>query len=261
MGARGARARPDAAAADSEPAAAAKKRRVAGPPCAFLAQWLWKREAKSDKERFDTPYCYPFEPAGEEPSTLVLEQRRFSAEGFASTVWDSAIVLSKFLELRGRGALTGKQCLELGSGCGLLSTVLARLGATVTSTDLECNLPLLRENLRANCDQDVRVEPLMWAAETARAVRGDRVFDLVLASDVMYLEEAVPALVGTLLALCSMDTEVLIAHGRNRPAEKAFLTAVQRAGFSCHEVLVEQLHPVYNCLDVSVLQLRLRSES
>ena len=105
---------------------------------------------------------------------MLIEQRRFGPEvrrqcsgcsgryrsagpgtpqGFASTVWDSSIVLSKFLERRfgaGPAALSGRRAVELGAGCGLVSCVLARLGADVTATDMEPNLPLLRDNLRAN---------------------------------------------------------------------------------------------------------------
>ena len=72
-----------------------------------------------------------------------------TAQGFASTVWDSSIVLSKYLERRG-AVLAGLRAVELGSGCGLVSCVLARLGCHVTATDMACNLPLLCENLRAN---------------------------------------------------------------------------------------------------------------
>ena len=75
-------------------------------------------------------------------------------QGFASTVWDSSIVLSKYLERRfgaGPAALAGRRAVELGAGCGLVSCVLARLGADITATDMEPNLPLLRDNLRANC--------------------------------------------------------------------------------------------------------------
>ena len=67
-------------------------------------------------------------------------------------MWDSSIVLSKYLERRfGPAALAGRRAVELGAGCGLVSCVLAHLGADVTATDMEPNLPLLRDNLRANC--------------------------------------------------------------------------------------------------------------
>jgi hypothetical protein len=100
-------------------------------------------------------------------------------------------------------------------------------------------------------------------------------FNLVLACDVMYVDEAVPALVTTLAALAraggtggsgsggsgggdnGRGTEVLIAHGRNRGAEPAFLKAAAAAGLAVAAVPPSELDPVYQCSDVSVLRLSL----
>ena len=65
---------------------------------------------------------YPFGPLGQGGGVeeqLRVEQRPFGAEGFASTVWDSSIVMSKYLE-RHSSQFAGKRCLELGAGCGLV---------------------------------------------------------------------------------------------------------------------------------------------
>jgi hypothetical protein len=68
--------------------------------------------------------------------------------------------------------------VELGAGCGLVSAVLGRLGAVVTTTDLEENLPLLRENLAANAlgaESAPRVRPLHAPdGELGRALRNVR---------------------------------------------------------------------------------------
>ena len=65
------------AAQPAEPALPpAKPRRTYDKPCAFLAAWLWKRESKSDEERFDAPYEYPFAGGG----VLTIAQRRFGPE-------------------------------------------------------------------------------------------------------------------------------------------------------------------------------------
>ncbi len=117
-------------------------------------------------------------------------------------------MLAKFLELRGSEAYAGKRCLELGAGCGLLSCVLARMGAaTVVATDMACNLPLLRENLEANCDAarvSAHAHALTWGRAAAEAVLAAAVLgdacDLLVASDIMYVVDAVPDLVATLQA-------------------------------------------------------------
>lgn len=98
-----------------------------------LDQCAWKREFKSEAERFERPYEYVLRrpEAGAGGHKLVLRQRPFGPEGFASTVWDSAIVLARYLEREGEGRYRGARCVELGAGCGLPGLVLATLGATV----------------------------------------------------------------------------------------------------------------------------------
>lgn len=104
--------------------------------------------------RFERPYLHPLAlPGGEggaaQQQQLTVHQQRFRAEGFASTVWDSSIVLAKYFE-RHAGRYAGARCLDLSAGCGLPGLVLARLGARVTATDLSPNLPLLEKNAAAN---------------------------------------------------------------------------------------------------------------
>ena len=65
-------------------------------------------------------------------------------------VWDSSIVLAKFIEAQGAPRFAGTRCLDLSAGCGLPGLVLAKLGAAVTATDLAPNLPLLEKNSAAN---------------------------------------------------------------------------------------------------------------
>ena len=62
------------------------------PGSSVLERLSWAREYKSHAERFERPFVYEMEPPG---TTLTLQQAPFDAEGFASTVWDSAIVLAK----------------------------------------------------------------------------------------------------------------------------------------------------------------------
>ena len=77
------------------------------------------------------------------PEMLCIKQAPFGPLGFASTVWDSSIVMAKYIE-KNAGVFKGKRCVELGAGCGLVGVVLARVGAEVVLTDLHPNLPLLQ---------------------------------------------------------------------------------------------------------------------
>lgn len=60
----------------------------------------------------------------------------------------------------------------------------------------------------------------------------------------MYISEVLPQLIASLAALCSPGTTVLVAHGRNRPAEPEFKAAAQQH-FSIELVPSSELDPVY----------------
>lgn len=223
---------------------------------AFLRSWAWKREHQPDRVRFDRPYTHELELPGGGACTLTVHQQRFSAErtGFASTVWDSSIVVAKWAEKAGIWA--GRRVLDLSAGCGLVGLVCAKLGAAVTATDLEPNLPLLRRNAEANgCDIEVREHA--WGSSVAVL---EPPYHLVAVCDCMYVREAVPALVRTLAALAGPETQVIVAHGRNRQAETAFLAAAS-THFMVAEVPSEELDEVYQCSDVTVVRLRLKREA
>ncbi|KAH7529495.1 hypothetical protein FEM48_Zijuj05G0190000 [Ziziphus jujuba var. spinosa] len=75
-----------------------------------------------------------------------------------SVMWDSGVVLAKFLEHAvdsGTLLLHSKKIVELGSGCGLVGCIAALLGGQVILTDLLDRLRLLRKNVEVNlshCD-------------------------------------------------------------------------------------------------------------
>lgn len=225
------------------------------PQPSFLSTWRFKREHLPDADRYDRPYVH--KAFGTE---LRLEQRRHDSGGapggFASTVWDSSIVVAKFLE-RHRASLTGKRAIELGAGVGLVSAALAGAGATVTATDLPANLELLRSNLDAAAKalgvDAPAVAPLEWGDDTgAAALRPP--FDVVVACDCMYKREAVSDLIASLESLSKPGTRLFVAHGRNRFAEADFLELVVDA-FSVEDVPEDALEPNFKASDVRVLEL------
>ncbi|KAF8055749.1 METTL21A [Scenedesmus sp. PABB004] len=165
-----------------------------------------------------------------------------------------SIVVAKLLERLGPRWAAGRRCLDLSAGCGLVAIVLAKLGADVTATDLEPNLPLLRENCGANGVPGVAVVEHRWGTPPAGALAAP--FDVVVACDVMYVHELVADLVASLRALVSPDRGVAyVAHGRNRPAEPAFVAAAAAAGFAVSRVPSAELDPVFQTSDVDVLRL------
>ena len=122
-------------------------------------------------------------------------------DGTGACVWDAAITLCDHLCERPQ-LVEGRRVVELGSGCGVLSIVAARLGARcVHATDLEQALLLLARNVWLNeaaagqaqggdAGGGVTVGCCNWGnalhAERVRAqCPGERV-DLILGSDLVY---------------------------------------------------------------------------
>jgi len=202
------------------------------------------------------------------PSTLTLRQAPFtkSADGaFASTVWDSSIVVSKMLE-RHPSLVRGRRCLDLSAGVGLVAAVMARVGAAhVAATDLGPNLGLLRENLSganvAGAEGRVAVAEHRWGEGVDELVAelGGRPSVLV-GCDLMYIDDpaTVRALVATVRRLPDWDRAgacVLFAHGRNNRAEPMFVAECGRQGLACEEVPDSELHPGFVAEDVAVLRV------
>ncbi|KAL7263296.1 hypothetical protein ACSBR1_001465 [Camellia fascicularis] len=76
-----------------------------------------------------------------------------------SVLWDSGVVLRKFLEHvveSGTMLLQGKKVVELGYGCGLVGCIAVLLGAEVILTDLLDRLRLMRKNVGTNLYGNVR---------------------------------------------------------------------------------------------------------
>ena len=71
----------------------------------------------------------------------------------------------------------------------------------------------------------------------------------------MYIEEAVIPLVASLEVLCHQETVILMAYGRNRPAEASFLSRAAKA-FDITELASKDLDGKYQCSDVKVLRLQ-----
>lgn len=165
-----------------------------------------------------------------------------SASGICGRVWDSALVLGRWL-CRAQAELSGVRALELGAGSGLAGIVAASLGARVLLTDLEEALPLLELNAAANaplCDAAPTAAPLEWgdaelhpacASFVSPAAPGTRQPPLwLLCSDVVYAPEAYAPLLATLrrLAPDAASARIVMAHRSRHPDENDFWRPARR---------------------------------
>ncbi|CAG9461925.1 unnamed protein product [Pedinophyceae sp. YPF-701] len=250
---------PGAAAARDAPEAA--KRAASGTADPFMRAWAWKREHLPDRARFHKPYKYDLNGGGvsdagrDVGAQLTIEQAPFGPEGFASTVWDSSIVVAKMLE-KAAERVRGKRCLELSAGTGLVAVVMARLGASrVVATDLEPNLPLLRRNVAKN-GADVEVAAHSWG-EPVAALGGP--FEVISVCDCMYVDEddVVRALARSIAALLAADGLAVVAQGRNDRAWERFVAQCAAQGLAPPRAVGDdELDEVYRAPDVSVWEIR-----
>ncbi len=136
-----------------------------------------------------------------------------------SVLWRSGVALARELD----GAdLAGKRVIELGCGLGAPSLVAARRGARVLATDLsEEALELLVRNADLNV-VSVATEVRSWDGPNAAA---GAPFDVVLAADVLYEEEAIGPLLSLLPRLAQ---EVRLADPGRSPAETFLERASER---------------------------------
>ncbi|KAH9604547.1 hypothetical protein KSS87_016983 [Heliosperma pusillum] len=169
-----------------------------------------------------------------------------------SVMWDSGIVLSKFLEHAVDTKcllLQGKKVVELGSGCGLVGCVAALAGSQVILTDLPDRLRLLNKNVdtnlrTSNIPGSALVTELIWGDDPDPEIL-DPLPDYVLGSDVVYSEEAVGDLVATLQQLCGKQTTIILSGElRNDEILEYFLEAAMGC-FVIGRLDQSELHPEY----------------
>eukprot|EP00698_Gefionella_okellyi_P025268 TRINITY_DN919_c0_g1_i2.p1 TRINITY_DN919_c0_g1~~TRINITY_DN919_c0_g1_i2.p1 ORF type:complete len:724 (-),score=160.69 TRINITY_DN919_c0_g1_i2:29-2200(-) len=140
--------------------------------------------------------------------TIELKQKP-EVEDVAFLVWEGAIVLSHYLEEH--ESISGKRCIELGSGTGLMGICVSFLGADVTITDLEHVVPLMQDNVNSNCTQTCKIRAMAhsWGSSVADL---DPPYDVILCSDVIYNEKVIPQLVASITALSNESTDVFLAY-------------------------------------------------
>ncbi|CAL4894787.1 unnamed protein product [Urochloa decumbens] len=186
-----------------------------------------------------------------------------------AVVWDSGVVLAKFLEHAADSQqlhLRDARAVDLGSGCGLVGCVAALLGAHVVLTDLPDRLKLLRKNVSLNVDDphvpgSARVTELVWGDDPHHELAREPLPDFVLGSDVIYNEEAVDDLLLTLNQLSGQHTTILLAGElRNDAVLECFLEAAME-DFLIACIEQDQWHPEFRSNRVALFILVKKPES
>ncbi|WP_029894125.1 class I SAM-dependent methyltransferase [Desulfohalovibrio reitneri] len=140
---------------------------------------------------------------------------------FWAKVWRTAIILSFFVQ---KLPAQGRNLLEIGAGVGVCGLFAAAHGFNVTVTDIHPDALLFAKigALKNSLDERVRVLPCDFTTDRL----GER-FDVVLGSEVLYMDEHYRALTKFLGAHLAKDedAEIILAKEYTRKAKKFFKLA------------------------------------
>lgn len=205
-------------------------------------------------------------------NTLSLQQDNKTMH-VGTSVWPGSIVLVKFADhwssLNPKTPnpnpysdllnFSGKRGVELGTGCGVAGMGLYLLGLTdVYLTDIAAVMPALKHNLKKNkpvLKKSLKIAQLYWA-NSVQIKALSPPFDVVIAADVVYLEETVRPLVETMVKMVAEDGVVLLGYQLRSPEADKLFWEVSGEVFKIEKVPHEDLHPEYNYEETDVYIFR-----
>ncbi|XP_063860985.1 protein N-lysine methyltransferase METTL21D-like isoform X1 [Scylla paramamosain] len=180
-------------------------------------------------------------------------------------VWDAAIVLAKYLEVREKGKrklLKGSSVVELGAGTGCVGLAAALLGAShVTLTDLPELLPLLKINCAQNTPNIhgvAEVQQLTWG--NTHQIQAIEVPDVILLADCIYYGESLEPLVSTVRSLSSSTTTVIMSYelrtDGNKPELQRKFFDLMEEYFTKERIPEQEHHSTYRSEDILIYEFR-----
>ncbi|KAL2937886.1 Protein-lysine methyltransferase METTL21D [Bienertia sinuspersici] len=194
-------------------------------------------------------------------TTLSLEQDNASMH-VGTSVWPCSLVLVKFADHWSPTNPTTpspnpystlldfrhKRAIELGTGCGVAGMGLYLLGLhNIILTDIAPVMPALKHNLKKNkpvLNKSLKTAQLYWA-NSAQMSALSPPFDVVVAADVVYIEESVRPLVETMVGMLKDDGVVLLGYQLRSPEADKLFWEVCNEVFEIQKIPHQHLHPQY----------------
>ncbi|KAL6975890.1 hypothetical protein U1Q18_024685 [Sarracenia purpurea var. burkii] len=239
-----------------------------------LTAILFHRERERERER---EMRFTDSPVIELPvrDALLSIQQDNGSFHVGTTVWPCSLVLVKFadrwLPITSTASdpnpnpyaalldFRNKRAVEIGAGCGAAGMGLHLLGLhDVVLTDIAPVMPALKRNLKRNksvLGKTLKTAQLYWTKPDQIKALGAP-FDLVIATDVVYIEESVGPLIAAMDALVGDGGAVLLGYQLRSPeAHRLFWELCGRV-FDIEKVPHEHLHPEYAYEETDVYILR-----
>lgn len=161
------------------------------------------------------------------PHTIVLEGIKAEngqiLNSTGLTLWSASTHLCEYISSCAATEIQGKDVLELGAGLGLCGILSHKLGAnkvvlsdgdTDTLQEMRQNVTL-NTNIRHVCPHtNIRCEQLIWSKRLKEFQEHFGTFDVILASDVIYVEEILEPLFATVVTLMNATGKFLLSYAR-----------------------------------------------
>mmetsp|Transcript_101456 Transcript_101456/g.322391 ORF Transcript_101456/g.322391 Transcript_101456/m.322391 type:complete len:290 (-) Transcript_101456:55-924(-) len=159
---------------------------------------------------------------------VVKAYEDFVAAAIGGVVTAASGELARFAaEAVPEGHWVGRRCVELGAGCGLVSSTLMQLGARVIATDLEPFIDHLQSNIRLNVPPEEHAgscscRTFDWGdADMRRQLRdelGESGAEAVFAANCIYDHEVIPLFIEAIAATAGSSTLVFMCGVPQPPA-------------------------------------------
>ncbi|OWZ21572.1 hypothetical protein PHMEG_0003864 [Phytophthora megakarya] len=216
-------------------------------------------------------------------SETLLEFECDWAPGIGGSIWTSGELLAAHLELQRedyRAIFDGANVVELGSGTGYVGLMIAACfkPAHVYLTDLKTHVRGLQRNVQRNAGAvregvKVHVSELSWGSSEQETCLLESIatndgsdniedvrVDVILGTDVAYLQELYDPLLHTMNRL--VTTRTLILLGLNRAdTQLTFFHQLERDGFEYYKIPDFKLPREYWGRDFGLLEIRRQSSS
>jgi len=183
-----------------------------------------------------------------------------------AAVWDSGMVLAKFVEFHHQELIANKSIIEIGAGCGVTGLVACRLGCKeIIFTDQIHMLPLLTRNVEENAQQMegvATVKEFTWKEDDIPDWIVEKHFDVVLAADCVFNESINADLVAVLVALCPTSSTIVLLSSELRSSSvmENFLERIIKH-FDMYRIAASEWHPQFKCDSVVMYAMRRRKDS
>ena len=186
-----------------------------------------------DYRTFSVPLC-----ANAQPQLVDCLDAGCTADDLTGQIiWPVARATSAYLCAIGARELSGRACLELGAGCGLVGLVASRFASRLVLSDNEDEVMLLlaRNLCHAAPGCDTSLFNLSWgsAADAAqlRAATGVARWPVLLGADVVYWPSGIVPLFESVAALLAGAGVFILGYNDRLPGNQAkLLSEVARHG-------------------------------